>query len=643
MFPVSADYITAMQAKSRRTSLRGTITFPDTNVTENFTLRDIADGSVSIEKNCLDGDALEFGGVVCAALEIGLRTSRSRYTFFGAIINLRYSLLVGYENDEEVWEDVPLGIYTVSDAETTDNVVSLTAYDCLKNLDIPLGDVVINGTAYEILQEVAERTGVPLGFQASDISAWDNSTYTYQFSKDSGCSTYRDVVKVVCQPMGAFAYATRDGMLALRRFNESVIRTLTKQEMYTLVVADYQCWYNSLTVSGVAGTFTAGADAPNNGIDMVIADAPAWDYGAKGVLGLMVSDLFSYLEGITYTPVEMTIPNDPSFDCGDRLELESDKGAVETIITNYTWKFGSAMEVNSEGTNPYLANVSTAEHSSQRITNAQSAANEMVIYEFTNSHDVTVDINNFTEVARVIFYTTRETSVIFAATIQLDNKIDDEVVTTEETITAKTSGGVVTPIYDSQGNPLTLTCPVSDTIKGSNEVTLKYTLNDDPQTDMPQDTVHNGHQLITVIYPMSVVTPNIPYVWKVFMKTDGGRIVLPRSTMKAIIFGSGLQKIEGWDGIIEAEDVITAHTGGAMHIGEILEQFGYRDTWDEDSPIREHPSDVVEAHSGGAMHVGELEEEIDVVMMKDQYDIQSADEQYQIGSSDDEWYLGTSE
>ena len=71
------------------------------------------------------------------------------------------------------------------------------------------------------------------------------------------------------------------------------------------------------------------------------------------------------------------------------------------------------------------------------------------------------------------------------------------------------------------------------------------------------EQVHDGHQVITVTYPISVVEPNVNMLWKVLMQTDGGTIVVPQSTMKAVIFGSGLLQQDAWSGILEWKDVFS--------------------------------------------------------------------------------------
>lgn len=541
MYPVSQDYLNIITSNSKQSSLRGTITFKNGS-TEDLTMRNIAAGSVSIEKNCLESDSLEFGGVLLGTLNIGLRTNRSRYLFYGARIILTYSLLLDETTD--TWEDVPLGTYVVSDAETTDNVVSLTAYDNLKLLDKKIGAFTINANPYDLLSTAAHECGIELGFEATDIADWVNSDFVFQLSTDSGCDTYRDMVKIVCQTMGAFAYASRDGKLMVRQFNESPIRTLDVTDRYSLVIADYRCFYSSLTLTSLKGTYSTQGER-SDGIAMVIEDAPAWDYGATEFLQVKCDDLFNYLEGITYTPFQMTMPNDPSWDCGDWITLKTDKGDVETLITNYTWSFANTMEVNSEGTNPYLSEISEVNSESARINSTKTKYAEMVVYEFTNPHEVELT-SEFQEVALCRFITTMDTFLVFAGTIQVVSDLPYD----SYPVVVKNNQGVESVISAADGTPLSFEAHTD----GSADVDITYSIGGSLLDTIQTERVFDGNHLITLVYPVPFLSGNLIYEWRILMRANKRSVIIPKNTLKGVIFGSGLIKPSTWNGYLYIED-----------------------------------------------------------------------------------------
>ena len=88
---------------------------------------------------------------------------------------------------------------------------------------------------------------------------------------------------------------------------------------------------------------------------MTIDDAPAWDYGTQESLMERTTELFTYLHGIVYTPCDLDMPSDATFDCGDMIALSVSGGdTINTIITEIEWKFHKGMKITSDGANPFI-------------------------------------------------------------------------------------------------------------------------------------------------------------------------------------------------------------------------------------------------------------------------------------------------
>ena len=104
MYNTSADYKTAIRANSRPyDTVYGTVYFPDeTTLTVDSSI--MPTNSITISKQCIDGDELMFGGVFASELKLSLITSKDRYAFFGATIELFYKIQTGTSNNQPVYD-----------------------------------------------------------------------------------------------------------------------------------------------------------------------------------------------------------------------------------------------------------------------------------------------------------------------------------------------------------------------------------------------------------------------------------------------------------------------------------------------------------------------------------------------------------
>lgn len=146
MYPVSSQYKTAIRQSVRTDRVTGTLTLTDGTVLA-LTAADLISGSLTLDNQCVNGEELEFGCVYLGQVSLQLRTALSRYAFYGASLTLAYGLLL----PDGSWETVPLGVYTVAEAERRAISVSIKAYDNMFLLDTPYDGEVLQGTAYEML------------------------------------------------------------------------------------------------------------------------------------------------------------------------------------------------------------------------------------------------------------------------------------------------------------------------------------------------------------------------------------------------------------------------------------------------------------------------------------------------------------
>ena len=91
MYPVSERYKTAIRARARTDRVTGTLTLTDGTVLA-LGVQDFMSGSLTLDNQCVTGEELAFGCVYLGQAAFSLRTSLSRYAFYGAKLVLRYEL-----------------------------------------------------------------------------------------------------------------------------------------------------------------------------------------------------------------------------------------------------------------------------------------------------------------------------------------------------------------------------------------------------------------------------------------------------------------------------------------------------------------------------------------------------------------------
>lgn len=572
MYSTSQAYKTAIRAASRPyNTVYGTLTFAD-GTTMAIDGSVLPSNSLSISKQCIDDDELMFGGVFTSVLKISILTDLERYAFYGASIDLTFKIQTGVDDTGEtpvpIFEEVPLGIYTVADAERPNDRVTLTCYDNMTILNKQLGGTFLTGMPWEMFQAVSANTGIELDFDETDLESFPNHTYQSDASEERGIHTYRDVVKMVCQLLGCFAYASRDGKLAIKGFSITADTSLTMSDWFSLVPADYKCKYVGISISSLSGTYTKHtSSALDQGLVMIVEDAPAWDYGSEEAQQAKTDNLFNHLQLIDeYTPVDMDMPSDPSFDCGDRLELITRNGTIYTLITSIEWKFHQGMTIDSEGLNPYLEGSSVLASESNRILTQAIERSKLQFIAFTNPRQTGAGDLETVKIGECLFNPSAKTDALFVATILVDVSVPDVTHTETEEVSVPVKAYYneqETTITDINGHPVSLTGTAENTYTyvrdGRCEIDFFYTLNSVrvPSNEEPYlatEKVEGGKHIITVAYPITALEPNMRYEFEIYMTVRDGTVTIPARTLQASIVGQELTDISGFTGLISIED-----------------------------------------------------------------------------------------
>ena len=489
----------------------GTVTFDD-NSTLSVSRSNIVEKQFKWSRQCVSEDELEFGGVFSGLVEMQIYdTETSRYAFYGAKLTLDYKINVSVTSTPS-YEVVHIGVFTISEADREGSIIKVKAYDDMRKLDTGLPSTAFQGTPYQVLNLISNHTGYQLSFTEQDLVNFPNSTLNMYIDSTSGIKTCRDAVKIVCQALGCFAEDNRQGKMEVRRFSKVSDITLTLADWYTAVIADYTCNYVGLSVTGEQGTFTSVLSTETVGNIMTIPDAPAWDYGTELTLQNQTDALFAYLKTLAYTPSEIDTFGDPSYDCGDRITLDTDTDDVETLVTSFEWRWDDGMTIVSNGTNPYLTGESTSEIASTRLLQKNTQNSAFTYYTYTNSAQIVVDDVQPRKLVDITFGVAETTTVTLWHEFNWINAFTGS----------------------------------------EQEITLTYYLDGVEQNYYPIHTYgEEGKHNWGTQYWLADIEAGSAHTWQVWAETNSGTATIPVENLHALLQGQRLTGEIKWNGEIK--------------------------------------------------------------------------------------------
>ena len=181
MYPVSNEFLTKIQENTREYYWTGEITTKNGAV-YTFENKDILKGSGYINNKSCSAEEIELGSVYAAELKITLYNNINRYTLTDAEIRLTFHLVL----DDDTVEDVPMGVFIISEANRNIKTLEIVAYDRMLLLDKRFSVTDLVGTPYDILYLLAMTCGVELAQTAEEIEALTNGTETFSVYAGGG-------------------------------------------------------------------------------------------------------------------------------------------------------------------------------------------------------------------------------------------------------------------------------------------------------------------------------------------------------------------------------------------------------------------------------------------------------------------------
>lgn len=510
MYPVSEKFRKAIQDSTRSFYFEGCIT-TKSGVRYPFRNDDIVKGSGYITNQCCGSNEIEIGAVYAAEMGITLYSEIDRYTLEGAVISISFFLDTG----GGIYEEVPMGIFEVSEADRTINCLAIKAYDYMLRFDADFKNIVSSGTAYELLALACEKCKVELAHTEEEIKKWGNGSIMLGIYTENDIETWRDVIFYVAQVLGRFATINRVGQLELRQYGNASVADIPSRQRFSSSFSDFVTRYTAISSTNVR-TQTAEYTAleEDNGLTMNLGVNPLLQFGLAETRKKLLSNILNDISVINYVPFDSSTIGNPAFDLGDIITFSGDHadGKQITCITKYEFKVNGKHTLKCVGKNPRLAGAKSK--NDKNITGLLNSveAGKIVVHTFMNASPYTVGVQD-TEVASIEFASNEDTDAQFHASILMDVSIMDD---------------------------------------GQAAVTVTYIINDNVLTTyVPVETMHSGRHILNLYYPLSGLDANAYNTFRVRMRISGGSALIDRGQAIATISGQGLSSNNVWDGRME--------------------------------------------------------------------------------------------
>lgn len=537
MYPVSNDYLNEIVNNNPTTRITGTLTLkggasiPITNST-------IAKAP-TIMNQCVNKTELKLGQAYQAQCNVSIYSDINRYLIYNASLVLYFGLKIG-----NTWEDIPLGVFIVSECiRTSNDVLQITALDRMNKLDDDYTGDQISGTAYSILNYIASQHGLILAQNQNEIEALPNGTYIYGMPEKYRSKTWRDVVGDLAACLAGNALIDRNGKLLIQSFSKTVTRTLPASMRSKEKISDYLVSYSSASCVKDNMLLSVGTDSAQ---DISLDNNDFVQLGTSDKTHNILTNILEAIGSIEYTPSDISWFGDPALDLGDLIEATGGAAGVSTIIPvqKFKWTWRGNHQIVSVGKNPNLGEAKSLTDKKIEDLTRNTSSNETTFYNFVNLDAITFSSEHETEIAKLAFTSAQKTTVKILHEFIFDMLSDLSVECSYELL-YYLDGELVSysPYEHVRG------------IQGVSTGATEFSITRD------------------FFYILKDVVPNVRHTWRVAVVTHGiSRTTIDVNHAHVTLEGQRLYGDEYFDGYLEAKDYLTVVPLGCLGVISISDE-----------------------------------------------------------------------
>lgn len=578
MYAVSDNYKIAVADSHRKSKMRAVLTVNGTAI--NLDDSDIIKDSVYITNQCTNNNEFEFGCVYAAECGITIKSTVDRYKLYDAKLELYWSLWTG-----EAWEELPLGVYNISEPKRINDKISIKALDRMTMLDVNVDEETF-GTTPQIMAYMAEKLGFELAQTEEELQAFPNAEYLLSIYSDT-IDTYRDVLACVCMLNACFATFDRYGKLKIVPFaTEPCVELGKKHRFANASFSDYTTKFKGLKCRFIANENYVSykfVDVTEDGLVLDMGDIPILR-GLPETKHTILGNVYNVLKNIIYTPFELETLGNPALDLGDivsNVNVGKDNNSYLSPITYYYWTYRGKHKLRAVGGNPKLANVNNKQNKQLSSLEGTIETKTVVTKEYRNA-DVISFRDTETEIASINYAAVEDSRPILLLSLRLKTDLDG-VINIQFYMDGVVDESRLYRKYLAMGEHIITIADIysvynNDRHTISVKARMEYFESDTRRQDADIKTHKNFLQALadtgaTVDAETNIVS--FPAYAVVDIDTTIPTATIKKNECLAVLYGQGIDGSGKWDGTLNFTDDITGIPFGSnltlCKLAEIIE------------------------------------------------------------------------
>lgn len=574
MIVQSEAYRRAVKLNARESRISGTITLNDgTKVA--LTNDDILKGSLSITNKCVNNANFAYGAVYCGEINVSVITSISRYTMYGASIELYHELKVS----ETEFEKTRLGIFDISEANRTNGIIQIKGFDRMLRFEKEIDENMYDNM-FTLLTAICKKCEMNLANTEEEISAMTNAGKNNFYTlRQDYIDTYRDAISCMSALMCCFCTINADGDLEVRQWGKEPVDRLSADDWKSgASISDFKTYFFGVKMRFIANEnyypYTAHEEFDNGGLLLDLGDNPIV-IATNEEKNAIVENIFNELKLVEYVPFAIDVNKaDPSFELGDMVEVVTEDGSIaKGYVMESSWKWRVGHTIKSLGKNPLL--MSAKDKAAKSLISFEKIQQDgtMIVHTYTNAKKLDVAAGEQTLVALFNVSAIRDTTAIAVVSVPLIMECDAHVIIRVSRDNVVDESYIVRH-YVQRGESLitwSYYIPFTENARATIKVTfeLEYFESDYRREVASRKT--NTTAIETMIsafdkYQNETITfdkdkqeivdrekVDISYV-PTPIDTNVVNGTIKETSIRGALFGSGLAGGENWDGTINVDD-----------------------------------------------------------------------------------------
>ena len=477
------------------------------------------------------------------------------------------------------YENVPMGIFEVSEANRTVHVLELKAYDRMLRFDRAFNGFETIGTAYGMMALCSAACGVELAQSQAEIEALPNGSELLSIYPENDIETYRDVLYFTAQVLGGFFCINREGKLEFRQYGETPVMEILQKHRFSSSFSDFVTRYTAVSSTNLrTQTSEYYALETDDGLTMNLGVNPLLQFGLEETRAELCGNILTALSAVNYVPFDSDTIGNPALDLGDVLTFSGGQADAQqiTCVTSFTVKIGGRQSLKCVGKNPRLSQAKSKNDKNISGLLNQIEAGKIGIHTFTNASEYTIGETDV-RIISIEFASKEENHAQFFGQVV----VDVEAQAVEKS--AQASGTIVIPFPsgESDGGGVSGTAPVGSEAGTSSsaadaagtdisvDVSLPVTWTEDGKAvcyvtfelnnaeillHHPVETWHSGKHNLSLYYPIENIVPNITNTFNVYLRMEDGSGSVGIGDCIASISGQAMAGAAAWDGRIDIEE-----------------------------------------------------------------------------------------